>query len=618
MDEPPEPHRGRQRSADWPSRRHETVRVLHVDDPDAAETTAAALERNHDSFDVVTAPTPAAGLDRLSSGAFDCVVSDYDMPGMDGLSFYRAVRDRGFEVPFVLFTGAGSEAVASEAFAAGVSDYVRKEPGIGQYAALAARVERTVDHHRSRAALAASQERLSLFVQQSPLGVLEYDENFEIVGVNPAGEEILGYHESELVGHTWETLVTEESYDNVDRVTDALSRAEGGWHSVDENVRADGEVILCEWHNRVVTDDGGDVVAVFSQFQDVTERVEREERLEAATERLETVTNQYEALLETFPDGGVFMFDEDLTYIVAGGQGLSAVGLTEDDFLGRTPFDLFPEDIAEETARNYRRALAGEQTTYEQEYDGSTWRVRTRPVTNDDGEVVAGMAVSRNVTEQKRRIDQLNRQKERLEEFASVVSHDLRNPLNVAEGRLELAMADGDETHLAAVERAHGRMRDLIDDLLTLAQAERAVDATTPQSVAALASAAWQNVETGEATLEADDLTVLADRSRLQRLFENLVRNAVEHGGEAVTVRVGAIGDEVVRGFYVEDDGLGIPPERREAAFEVGYSTHDEGTGFGLRIVERVAAAHDWTVTLTESADGGARFEFRGVSGAAE
>jgi PAS domain S-box-containing protein len=172
-----------------------------------------------------------------------------------------------------------------------VTDYLQKETGSSQYAVLANRVANAVERHRSRRALEESQERLSLFVEQSPLGVLEYDENFSIVGVNPAGEAILGYDEADLVGETWEKLVTTESYENVDRVTDELARGEGGWHSVDENVRADGQHIVCEWHNRVVTDDDGDVVAVFSQFQDVTERVERERDL-----------RQYEAYIEGSTD----------------------------------------------------------------------------------------------------------------------------------------------------------------------------------------------------------------------------------------------------------------------------------------------------------------------------
>jgi signal transduction histidine kinase len=93
---------------------------------------------------------------------------------------------------------------------------------------------------------------------------------------------------------------------------------------------------------------------------------------------------------------------------------------------------------------------------------------------------------------------------------------------------------------------------------------------------------------------------------------ENLYRNSVEHGSTDVTVTVGELDDG--SGLYVEDDGPGIDPDDREAVFEAGYSTDSEGTGFGLSIVEEVAEAHGWTVTVTDGADGGARFELGGVS----
>ncbi|WP_239640455.1 sensor histidine kinase [Halogeometricum pallidum] len=91
--------------------------------------------------------------------------------------------------------------------------------------------------------------------------------------------------------------------------------------------------------------------------------------------------------------------------------------------------------------------------------------------------------------------------------------------------------------------------------------------------------------------------------------MENLFDNAVRHGGERVTVTVDRLSD----GFSVEDDGPGIPAEERDDVFEYGYSTADDGTGFGLNIVAEIADAHDWDVAVSEG-DGGARFEVTGVS----
>jgi signal transduction histidine kinase len=203
----------------------------------------------------------------------------------------------------------------------------------------------------------------------------------------------------------------------------------------------------------------------------------------------------------------------------------------------------------------------------------------------------------------------LERQNERLEEFASVLSHDLRNPLGVAEGYLELLPEDGNEDLFAKIRTAHDRMERIIEDVLTLARQGRGVGDTSTVALASTAEQAWGNVETDSAELlngadRASD-TIEADESRLEQLFENLFRNAIEHGGEDVTIRV----DRSPVGFYIEDDGPGIPENEREQVFDHGHTTSDSGTGFGLSIVKQIAEAHGWEITVSEGADGGARFE---------
>ena len=208
------------------------------------------------------------------------------------------------------------------------------------------------------------------------------------------------------------------------------------------------------------------------------------------------------------------------------------------------------------------------------------------------------------------RTAELERQNDRLEEFAGVVSHDLRNPLEVARGRTELAREECDSDHLAAVERAHDRMTALIDDLLTLAREGDPVTDAEPVDLGRIVGSCWRTVDTRDATLRSEaEGIILADEGRLRQLLENLIRNAIEHGGEDVTVTVGTLPD----GFYVADDGPGIEPDRREAVFDAGHSTSQSGTGFGLRIVEQVADAHGWSVRAVESEAGGARFEITGV-----
>jgi signal transduction histidine kinase len=253
---------------------------------------------------------------------------------------------------------------------------------------------------------------------------------------------------------------------------------------------------------------------------------------------------------------------------------------------------------------------------------------------------------------------QLRAQNERLDEFASIVGHDLRNPLNTLSISLELAERTGDEEHFERATRSVDRMEGLIDDLLALARQGESAGEPEPVSLAAVTDDARDTVETGDATVTVtEDLTVRADRSRLRQLLENLLRNAVEHGSTSprsrtpedavehgstsprsrtpedavehgspnsrgeipehpiqyvgtVTITVGAIDD---RGFYVADDGPGIPDDERGQIIETGYSTAGSGSGIGLAIVKRIVDAHDWEITVTDSEAGGARFEITAV-----
>jgi signal transduction histidine kinase len=265
------------------------------------------------------------------------------------------------------------------------------------------------------------------------------------------------------------------------------------------------------------------------------------------------------------------------------------------------------ETIGPEEAESFWAGMdQGDQAKLSGRYrrrDGSTFPVEVHIRRHDiDGEK-RFVVISRDVTEQRQREQQL-------EQFASVVSHDLRNPLGVAAGNLQLARETGESEHFDAVERAHDRMDALIDDLLTLAREGERVSDIDEVDLASVAEDSWRTVETAEAALSTTtDSRIHADRERLKQLLENLVRNAIEHGGDDVTVTVGDLPD----GFYVADDGPGVPADDRDRVFEAGYSSTDRGIGFGLSIAQQIVEAHGWEITLAASDDGGARFEITGV-----
>ena len=330
-----------------------------------------------------------------------------------------------------------------------------------------------------------------------------------------------------------------------------------------------------------------------------------------------------ESLVETAPVG-IYVLDEEGTFLWANEAFAATVGRTPADLVGTEYRRLigsghlppwFPQAYNDEvrdllaSSNDIDTAQMNAVPIQTEEGDQRLFDVHFALLPPADGEFAGTVTALRDVTERKEYQRELERQNERLDKFASVLSHDLRNPLSVAAGRVELARRERDDEsgHLAVAENALDRMERLVENVLTLAREGKLVGETNEVPVEEAAREAWLTSETREASLVVDDdiETVDADETRLKQLFENLFRNSVEHAHDDVTVTVGPLDD----GFFVADDGPGIPASDREDLFEEEFSMADGG--FGLNIVRTVATAHGWSVDVTESEAGGARFEFR-------
>ena len=288
-------------------------------------------------------------------------------------------------------------------------------------------------------------------------------------------------------------------------------------------------------------------------------------------------------------------------------------------------------DDAANAARGIRAIIAGRRETFSYEYPCHTpsekhwFTMETAAYRHNGDRYILVMHVE--ITERRRLEQQAREQAEQMEAFARLLSHDLRNPLSVALATAQsLKSTDAGledetdaETDWAALRSSLERMEAIIDDALMLVTTEDA-EQLEPVRLSAAAENAWSHVQTEAATLSVtDSVTVEADPNRLQHLLENVFRNAVEHGGQTPTIEVGTLeaaaeGQSFVDGFYIQDDGPGIPPTDRENIFESGYTTEAAGSGFGLAIVNRVVDAHGWSIAVTDADSSGARFEIRSVT----
>lgn len=517
--------------------------------------------------------------------------------------------------------------------------------------------------HRDRK-LVRSRSRFRALTENSPFVVITADDTGTIQYVNDAVEDLFGYEASELVGTSMDDLFRESPGDAEDGELEGF--VPSGVHTFEWSrgtltaVTADGDAFPARVSFGEYLDD--DTHLFTGIVQDISERRRAEGRLQAHSAKVTrlhgiatgiTRADSEATIYRRAVEGAVELFDCDgATLFLAVNDHLvpeesagpiavedaeqlpaSAAGL-EDSYASGDIVRI--DDLADTRSTSSARpeSSTGESTAS----TGEGAAHQTGPVAprasmsiplngigvlqmfdeepgafTDGDEEVAELLATHVITAHRRVVAEssIRRERDRLEEFASVLSHDIRNPLSVARGRLHLARgADDPAEHLAAIDRAHERIDRLIEDVLALAKQGDVVGETEAVDLELAAREAWATVATDDATLRFDGVgEIEADRTRLLQLLENLYRNAIAHGGDDVTVTVGLLD----RGFYVEDTGPGIPTAKRESVFESGYSTDPDGTGFGLAIVAGIVEAHGWSIRLTDGTDGGARFEITGL-----
>jgi len=459
------------------------ITVLIVDDdPDLLDLTATFLEREKDGFTVISQSDPSDAIEKMDDVAVDAIVSDYDMPELNGLELLEAIREEDEAIPFILFTGKGSEDIASEAISKGVTDYLEKRTGPEQYSLLANRISNAVEQYHASRALKQSQQKFSKVVKNSTdvLGIV--DQKGEFKYISPACENTLGYTQAELTG--------ECAFD---------------YMPPDDRQEA------------------------MNEFFDAIENPDKEPMIEFRFED---------------PDGG-------WTIVEARGKNLF-----DDDFI--------------------------------------------------NGFVVN----ARDIGELKERERELKQQNEQLQDMRKMLSHDLQSPVSVASESLFLYRDSGDEKWLEKAETAVHRMDEILDNATAFSVDDTSITETETVELRDIVSSVWDTVHTTGARLHIKDSKKFeADPSRLKQVFENLIRNAIEHSGDEILIKIGTT-DE---GIYIEDTGPGIDDIEGNDIFESGYTSDPDNTGFGLNIVKQIVVGHGWEISLTEGDDGGARFEIENI-----
>jgi PAS domain S-box-containing protein len=477
-------------------------------------------------------------------------------------------------------------------------------------------------------------EFLQKMVDSVGVGVGAYDESGEFIYVNEAYSGLFGVEPAELVG----TAVWEIN-DEIDK-----DRFEDYWH-----IFEDGETRTAE----AVNEYAGTTVEVetlttrvsvdgtaynIGTIKDITLRKTRERQLsrlhQVTRELIEADSTDRIAKISARTAEDVLGYRSAIVWFVDQTGVLQPTAPTERVAQVIADHPGYPVEGDTPAARTFDGdgpTLVDDLAALDDEYDRGDARsgmylplgqygvvsiVHDEPGVFDETDVdLASILVSNAETALRRleREQDQKRQNERLAAFVDVISHDIPNHLEVAGTRVNLAR-DGDLDHLDHVEAAHGRIESLIADTRALVEQGEQIEETAWLRLGDIArSCLYASIEAeAVATLEiVADGYLKANESRLKQLVENLLWNSVEHAGPEPTIRVGLLDD----GFYVADDGPGISPDKRDQALSPGFTTaEDEHAGFGLAIVREIARAHGWSVEISESEDGGARFEFTGAA----
>ncbi len=376
-----------------------TIHVLHVDDePDFADLTATFLERENDQFKVETATSASDGLARLNGSTFDCIISDYDMPGQDGIELLETVREEYPTLPFILYTGKGSEVVASEAIAADVTDYLQKGPGSEQYELLANRICNSVQARREtkRASRQDQLMRMTEFVGST--GGFEIDMETDEVLLTDGAERLLNLPEYaertiEAVIQRYHPEDREEIHQTIDRAYETGEQTRGTWRYQP----SEGDQRLLSVTLTAATTNGDETI-LRGAIRDVTEPKKREREIRAERRFINQALDAFDDLF--------YVLDTDGSLRRCNERFSEVTGYTEQELGDIHATDFFPKDERERIADSIDTALTSGRATLEADLlttDGGRHPYEFTGIclTDADGNANGLIGIGRDVTERK-------------------------------------------------------------------------------------------------------------------------------------------------------------------------------------------------------------------------
>jgi PAS domain S-box-containing protein len=588
-------------------------RILCVDDePAILELSKLFLERT-ENFSVDTAESAADAIRKLSSEPCDAVVSDYQMPGMDGLAFLREIRRVHGDLPFILFTGRGREEVVIRAIDCGVDFYLQKGGDQkAQYAELAHKLKKAIDRRRAWESVRASEEKYRELVENANNIILKCDRNGNLTFFNEYAQQFFGFSSEEILGRSLVGTIVppteSESERDLANLLAEIVRSPGAYaHNENENIKKNGERVWIQWWNKPLFDAEGEFTGMLCIGTDMTAQKKIALALKESEER-------YRFLVENAPLAISVVQGEYLRFMNR--FGLDAVGYTLDEILSRPYLEFTHPDDRELVSANHNHQIHGRSK-------GSlySFRLRTKSglsrwfdvksVAVTWGGEPSSLNYYTDVSDRKSIEDTLQAVNGKLLLLSRVTRHDFSNQLSALRGFLDLSKA-----HVGDSDRLDGYLSRMDSIAGTLAEQLRF---TRDYGEVGMMSPKWLSLKEifthVAAQLPLDDVVLSLPQKDTEiyvdplfsKVSYNLIEDSLRYGGRqlsriSVTTEPGDHGTCIV----YEDNGVGVPGEDKERIFEMGFG---KNTGFGLFLSREILALNGITITETGTPGEGARFE---------
>ncbi len=667
------------------------------DEKNFLEQAKLFLQRVNKSIQLKTCRYPEKALTELRNNNYDCIVSDYQMPNLNGIELLEKVKeDLDYDLPFIIFTGKGREKVAMEALNSGAERYLRKgQDPKSQYGVLAQAIVQEVEHKEAQNKI----QSLAKYPAENPHPVLRIGKGGEVIYSNEAGRNLLskwGIERGEIIPQRWQGLLEEVFKSRKDikkeikvgelfydvSISPVVDEDYANLYASDITERKEAEQELQKIYSSVensisgfaLTDLEGYLEFTNSKLSDmfgyeegemigepVTKFVVNEKHLkkvlesvgkdgwqgEMAVERKDgskfkilsnisplkdekdrhigyantviDITQRKEKqkeLSETFNaiQEIAFLLDEDHNILLANDKAEEFFGKSKEELENWKCYELAHGTDKPVKGCPLEDTLESEEAEELEFYDEDSEKyflARTYPINR-------GRNKKRRYVHQVIDITDRKKAEEREEFLNSLLRHDVGNKAQIVKGYLELLedydLPEEADEYLEKAEKATREGREIIEKVSTLQEAEKegieklAIDPIIEDVVDESKDRAvdkGMKIITNYPDLKCN----IMGGQLLKELFKNLFINSIQHS-KGSKIRISGEDTEEECIVSIEDDGKGIPDEKKDEIFDRGYTTDDErGTGLGMFLVKTLLERYDGDIKVKDSDLGGARFD---------